>query len=148
MSRVLQRGGHSNYSAAWNPRDQSWSIELAADRRQRHGGDSATVIDIPALENRNGDTEARFAVLAPDPADEEAAAFAAHAIFDFLWDDDQDAEAWQPPVLRIVMVRDATGARHQFEPPPPALAGPPMALPEPRAKADWPELGRLGQAVM
>lgn len=141
----LAYGGHPDYSAAWNPRDGRWSIRFG-DRR-RKGPDSA-VIAIPTLENRDGDIEARFMVLAPNLGEDEAAIFAANAILDFLWDDDLDDEAWVPTVVRVVMVGEASGARYAFDPPARATIGPPVALPELQAMPAWSELGDLGQAVL
>lgn len=111
MRTLLEHGAYPNYIAAWDPTTEQWSIDFAPNPHDARG--HRTVIKISALDNRDGDVEARFLTLDPKLKPEDAAKYAATAIMEFFWPEPEDDR----DVNTVVMVNDADGARYEFEAP-------------------------------
>lgn len=107
----LQHQRYKQYVAAWDPKTSGWWIDFAQNLMKVDS--YRRVIDVPQLDNQNGEIEARFAALDPSLSDDKAAAYAAHAILDFFWPDAEE----EGDVKRIVMHSVATGVRYEFEGP-------------------------------
>jgi hypothetical protein len=99
-----------HYSAAWNPKTDTWAIKHMPDLTKAAG---RVVIDVPKVDNRDGVIEATFHAVDPSLSEADAAKLAAHAILDFFWPDPEE----EGDVKSVALVDTASGTRYEFEGP-------------------------------